>query len=763
MSLITIGIVAVVVILAIALLAYGIGFKSIGADEYGMVETWWSTKGSVPAGGLIALNGEAGFQPDVLRAGVHFRTPFKYKVRTENLITVPQGQQAYIFARSGEPLKGGERLGREVEGCNSYQDVRAFLENKGQRGPQMEILRDGTYAINLAQFIVVTKNKVYSLATTRDEAAEVESMRQKIAELGGFEPVQIGGRHRGTREDGTGFTAESADAVGLVLVNVGPTPDNGDLFAPIVGMNVSDDNYHDNFQYPGKFLAAGGRKGKQMQVLTDGIYYINRLFATVELVPKTVIPESNVGVVISYFGDKGEDMSGDNYSHGELVEQGKKGIWKEPLLAGKYPFNTYAGKVIIVPTNNVLLKWMSDVTGDHKLDANLREISLITKDAFEPNLPLTVVFNIDYRKASSVIQRFGSIKNLIEHSLDPMVAGYFKNIGQTKTLIELVQDRSAIQDISSDEMKKKFKEYDLELQEVLIGTPTASKSDTRIENILQQLREREVAKEVIKTNEQKQLAAEKQKELNEAQAKAEAQTQLTQSAIDIEVADNRGKADLKKAEQQALITQKQAEAARFKAQQDADAEKYTREAKASAEAKTIELTAEAEARKVELTANAEAHRLETVGKATALNIKSIADATAEQEEKVGKAKGEAARAQVDAYGTPELQATKDILTAFAKALEISKAPLVPHTVIGGVDGKGTNALEGIFSLVLANMAEGDKSMLGGLLKKQEEDNHTSVEVLNPKDVSQEFKNQPTIDGRKAPYNKISDSGLNKDI
>jgi uncharacterized membrane protein YqiK len=86
---------------ALLLLLYGIGFTSIGTDEVGIVEKWWSLKGSVPSDGLIALKGEAGYQPQVLRAGVHFKTPFKYKVKKIRLVTIPQGQIGYVFARSG--------------------------------------------------------------------------------------------------------------------------------------------------------------------------------------------------------------------------------------------------------------------------------------------------------------------------------------------------------------------------------------------------------------------------------------------------------------------------------------------------------------------------------------------------------------------------------------------------------------------------------------------------------------------------------------
>ena len=39
-------------------------------------------------------------------------------------------------------------------------------------------------------------------------------------------------------------------------------------------------------------------------------------------------------------------------ARGDLVERGRKGVWIEPLLPGKYAFNTFAGKVLHVPTTN---------------------------------------------------------------------------------------------------------------------------------------------------------------------------------------------------------------------------------------------------------------------------------------------------------------------------------------------------------------------------------------------------------------------------
>jgi len=178
-------------------------------------------------------------------------------------------------------------------------------------------------------------------------------------------------------------------------------------------------------------------------------------------------------------------------------------------LPGKYAFNTYAGKVVMVPTTNIILKWIKSEVGSHNLDENLSEVSLITKDAFEPSLPLSVVIHIDYQKAPLVVQRFGDVKKLVEQTLDPMVSAYFKNIGQTRTLIELIHERNEIQRQSSQEMKDKFLHYNLELEEVLIGTPTTAGDDKNMEIILNQLRSRQIAVEQIETFQRQQVAAQR--------------------------------------------------------------------------------------------------------------------------------------------------------------------------------------------------------------------------------------------------------------
>ncbi|MGL5152753.1 MAG: flotillin family protein, partial [Clostridium sp.] len=408
-SLTTTAIIAVASIIGIVLVLWLLGLRIIPNDKVGIVEKWWSRKGSLDQQ-IIALKGEAGYQPGLLRGGIHFRTPLMYKIHVVPLITVAQGKVAYVFARDGESLEPTQTLGNVVHECNNYQDVRAFLENGGQKGPQRGIIREGTYAFNLAQFVIITENKTHYLKMNNKlEQENIADMSRLITERNGFRPVIIQG---------------NSDLVGIVTVHDGPSLGSDNIICPTVGDNANEANYHNNFQNIDAFLKAGGYRGRQYQVLADGTYFINRLFATVEFIPKIIIPVGFVGVVVSYTGSKGEDFSGNDYKHGELVKKGYRGVWNEPLMPGKYAFNTYAGSIIKVPTTNVILKWISNQTGNHKYDENLKEVNLITKDAFEPSLPLSVVFHIDYRKAPLVIQRFGDLKMLVDQTLDPMISAY---------------------------------------------------------------------------------------------------------------------------------------------------------------------------------------------------------------------------------------------------------------------------------------------------------------------------------------------------
>src|SRR3974390_2160229 len=631
---VSIGIWAAIVIALLIFIRMASVFRYIPNNQVGIVEKLWAPKGWI-ASGFIALHGEAGFEPEILRGGIHLFMPFMYRIHKSDLVTVGQGRIAYVFARDGAPLAPSQVLAaNDTDDKSDFQNARRFLLGGGQKGPQRKILREGTYAINTTQFAIITEERVYGHALSGQAQEVLNAMQQTIDARDGFVPIML---------------AADKDLVGIVTVHDGPSLPSGEITAPEVGTALRQaETFHNNFQEPERFLHAGGFRGRQLQVLLEGTWYINRLFATVEAVPKSVIPVGNVGVVIFYTGPKTADVSGEQYRHGELVVNGSRGVWKDPMLPGKYAFNTYAGKIEIIPTVNFILKWVRGEVGALKLDENLSEISLITKEAFEPTLPLSVVMHIDYKKAPMIIQRFGDVKKLVEQTLDPMVSAFFKNIAQKMTLIELLQNRAAIQEESAAEMKAKFTGYSLDLQEVLIGTPRAAAGDHTIENILIQLRSRQVAREQIDTYKEQENAAIQERALNEAKATAAAQSALTQSLIQVKVNENEGAAALARAQK------------------------------------------DAETRKVTAAAVGEQSRLEGQGEADRVLA-------------VGTANAQATKLAVDAYGGPEFRLAEQNFAKFAEALTKINQPLVPQFLMSGAPGSETGSAGLIPTAMLSSM------------------------------------------------------------
>lgn len=216
-------------------------------------------------------------------------------------------------------------------------------------------------------------------------------------------------------------------------------------------------------------------------------------------------------------------------------------------------------------------------------------------------------------------------------------------------------------------MKGKFSAYNLELQEVLIGTPRAAPGNNQIEQILQQLRQRQLADEQVGTYERQALAAQKERELREAEAQARQQTAITESVLSIQVQENQGKANLARSQQEANQTRTLAQA----------------------EADRIQLLGEGEAKKVIALAAAEAERVTKVGLAQALAIEK----------------------QAAASGGARYQLTRQIAERFAEALERSGVDIVPKISVGGGSGSGEGnfsggpLLQALMAMIVAEKVE----------------------------------------------------------
>ncbi len=327
--------------------AWLLGVRYIPHTKVGIVEKLWASKGSLKEGRIVAAEGEAGYQTDILRGGVHaFYFPWQYRIHREPLVSIPEGKIGYIYSRDGKPLEPVQTLGRVVS-CTNFQDARAFLKAGGQRGRQRAILREGVYAVNLALFVVVAEDRVYQGPVPEKNPEIYAGWQAQLRAIRGFMPVVVGTGTAGVAAAPPLPTAHAAapdaassalrdDDIAVVTMHDGPPIESGEVIAPEVHAETGRPD-HDCFQDPEALLALGGRRGKQLQVLTDGTYFINRWFATVEMKPKTVIPIGYVGVVVSYYGSLGEDLTGDQFRYGEQVERGRRGVWRKPLPPGKYP------------------------------------------------------------------------------------------------------------------------------------------------------------------------------------------------------------------------------------------------------------------------------------------------------------------------------------------------------------------------------------------------------------------------------------------
>ena len=664
-----------IAILVLVILYIILGPLLVGSDEIVVLEKRFGKK--LVQDQFLALNGEAGFQADTLRTGLHFKCRIIYKIHKCKMVTIRQDEMGYVFARSGVPLEADQALAKRVE-CSNYQDARAFIENGGQKGMQREILREGTYAFNLAQFVILTASGPHFIPIGKDNK-EIHDMQQRIEMVDGFKPIIING---------------DEDVMGTVITNEGlalaQTADitSKEIIAPIVGNDPTNPStYHNNFQKIDEFLAAGGCKGRQLQILTQGKYYINRLFATIEMEENIVIGASEVGVVISYYGENGEDISGKDYKHGDLVEDGCKGVLANPLRTGKYPLNPYAYKVEIVPVDNFVLRWKHGVSNEYNYDTNLEELSVVTYDGYKPCIPLSIVVHIDYMNAPKVIQRFGSVQKLVEQTIDPMISAHFKKIAEKKTLLEFIQEKSEITEIVKEQMGKSFEEFNLEIEDVLIDTPE-SHEDNGIESMMQQLSDRQLAKEQSKTYTQQMDSQAKLRELNEAKAKAEQQTTLTQSQIQIDI-------DANKAEAKRRVAEKDKERRMI----DADANKY-------------EIT-------IGASANAEATIKEADAKAHATLVE-------------GTAKADAAKKNADALGGPNLLVQRDLGLAMAEALKEGKIDIVPKNLIQGGNQSNDNydALSNLVNLIV--------------LKQFDENFNTNENITNSSKLNQSETNESKI-------------------
>jgi uncharacterized membrane protein YqiK len=545
------------------------GVVIVPEDRIGLVTKKFVLFGKqqLPEGRILATEGEAGFQAQTLPPGIYFaKWIWQYEITFQPFTIIPTGKLGLVLAKDGTELETGLILGRKVE-CDSFQDAVAFFNNGGRKGRQTGIITPGSYRINTFLF-------------------EVEI---------------------------TETTVIPDNAVGIVTTQEGKPLEEQQIAGRIV-------EGHNKFQDVDIFMEKGGYKGLQEQVILAGSYFLNPWFASVEMVKMTEIAIGHVGVVISYVGEEGQDLSGVEFKHGNIVSRGKKGVWAEPLGPGKYPINPYIMKVELVPTTNLVLNWASARSESHQLDKNLSTITVRSKDGFPFNLDVSQIIHIPTYEAPKVIARFGNMNNLVSQVLEPTIGNYFRNSAQDSDVIAFLGTRKERQSSAREHIGAVLEQYNVFGVDTLIGDIVPP------ESLMKTLTDRKLAEEQKITYETEMKAQETRQSLEKETAIAEMQKEIVKADQGVVIAERIADASVKKAtgEANSVRLQSTAEGDRLKLLASGEAEKTRLLAKANAE--QIELLAKAEAERISLTGNAEAEKILAIGKSNAESYKLSVEA-----------------------------------------------------------------------------------------------------------------------------------------
>ena len=503
------------------------GFFIIGARDVGVL-TRKNFGKKLPPGHIIALTGEIGIQAETLRPGFYWRFPLLWGVKKSQVVLVPPGKIGTIKSVDGKPLPSGRILGDEVE-CDSFQNAEKFLTGGGYRGPQVGILRPGTYRVNQLAFTV--------------EVVDATNIPE--------------------------------NNIGIAVARDGLSLPTGYIIAPRpVGPDdkpIADPQLFQNGQ---GFINAKGYRGPQLDTLQPGEYYVNPLLFTIKIEKVTEVAPGYVAVIRSNVGQELETSTQVAGAEGNtkgltgpvteqierllIIDKYTRGIWREPVAAGKYNLNTLAYTPYFVPTSAVTIDWaalgkigtnVKDVENErvmYKFDP----LKVTSKDGFQLEVNVRMVIRVKPENAAYVIARFGSVDNLIDQIVHPLIDSSFRNKAGEKKAIDFFQSRTDLQTEALEHARKVFSEYNVEAQNLLVAYIAIP------QNLLDTQTLKEIAVQQQAQYDQEALAQEKHIAVMEKTARAAKQTDVVNALLQIDISTNQAKARMAEAEGEATYRQK---------------------------------------------------------------------------------------------------------------------------------------------------------------------------------------------------------------
>ena len=588
-------------------------FLTIHEDEIGVVE---SVDGEpVPAGQIFARSvqghdffqdaevflkngGQKGPQVDIIPPGTYRINPRVFQVTIQKATHISQNSIGVVEAVDGEPIPAGRIFARSVGGHNSFQNAEAFLKNGGQKGPQVDIIPPGTYRINPGLFRVtaqdvinVPQNSVGKI--TSMDGASMDAGRLLAKSVDGHDNFQNGnaflsnggqkGPQAGILFPGTYrinprlFTVEMTDATAIPAGKIGLVTAKDGMPLPEKELVARSVTGHDNYQDASKFLANGGQRGPQLDVLPPGTYYINPLMFTVEMDDAMIVNQGQVAVTISNVGEPPTTSVAVGVVEEDIdkVEQyvvpsGYRGIQANVLGPGTYYLNKLAYREVIVNTTNITIDW--EENNEKAFDT----LQVVSKDGFLIKVGVKVVMRVQPQQAPYMVARIGSLDNLITNVVHPNIDSSFRNQASSTQAMEFLQDRHEQQERALERARNELSKYHVEVLSVLICQITLP------EDLMKTQTNKVIAAQQQSMYDEQRAAQQKRIEMERTTAEANQQAALVTAQIGVKVAEQ---------EKQKTITTAQGTAERMRLEGEGEASKIRQIGEATANA--YELTSHA--------------------------------------------------------------------------------------------------------------------------------------------------------------------------
>jgi uncharacterized membrane protein YqiK len=658
---------AIIVVVA-AILVYS-GLYLIQDNQVGIKRKKMFGK-PMPQGHIIALDGEVGIQADTLMPGLYWKMPFIWTVDKVNVVFIEPDSIGVVNAIDGKPMQKGRVLGDEVE-SNNFQDAKMFFQNGGIKGPQVAILRPGVYRINTSAFSVTV------------------SKATRIGE----------------------------EMIGVVIAEDGRPLPSGYLIAPKPPEQISEEfanaRTHKHFTDGQAFVDSGGYRGTQQESLQPGVYYINPLLFTVKPVKIQEVPPGYVAVIRSNIGIELESKKGDPCDntgsddigtpvHEEaetllITDKNVRGIWKEPVAPGKYNLNPLAFTPYLVPTSAITIDWANEMPTRHETDTSrsigddffkFNQLKVTSSDAFTLDVDVRMIIRIRPENAPFVIARFGSVENLIQQIVHPLIDSSFRNKAGNEKAIEFIKSRTRLQEEALSTARKEFEKYHVEAQNLLVSyilaPPELMKTQT----------DKEIAEQQLAQFQKQAEAQEIRKDVISKTAQADKQGEVMAAKLSIEIEQSRADARRRTAEGEKAYNMTLAEG-----------ESYRLQKMAEGEAAKIKYLAEAEAAQTEMTGKADASKIRYLGEAEASRIRNVGESEAYSQKAIGEAKADAYKAQVEAMGGDNIAMLKVV-----EAIAEGNLKIIPDILVSSNGASGN--LGDILTLFLTQKVAKDAKKAG---------------------------------------------------